>query len=193
MTEFLSSDYWSKRYSDESTGWDLGQISPPVKAYVDSLQDHSLTILIPGCGYGHEGLYLFNKGFKDVHLLDFSMEPMKHIQQLQPDFPASHLHVEDFFEHVGSYDLIIEQTLFCAIDPSQRAHYVEKIHSLLKVGGKLVGVLFDRPFDGGPPFGGSRTEYIELFSSFFQKIKMETCMNSVEPRMGTEVFIEIVK
>ena len=193
MTEFLSSDYWSKRYSDESTGWDLGQISPPIKEYVDTLEDHSLNILIPGCGYGHEGLYLHNKGFKDVHLLDFSIEPIKHIQQLQPDFPASHLHVEDFFEHIGSYDLIIEQTLFCAVDPSLRPAYVQKVHSLLRTGGKLVGVLFDRPFDGGPPFGGSKTEYIELFSSCFQNVKIETCLNSVGPRMGTEVFIEITK
>ena len=193
MTEFLSSDYWNKRYSDESTGWDLGQISPPIREYVDSLEDRSLKILIPGCGFGHEGMYLYSKGFPNVHLLDFSVEPMKIIRQKYPEFPLSHLHVQDFFKHEGSYDLIIEQTLFCAIDPSLRDAYAQKSHSLLKEGGKLVGLLFDRSFDGGPPFGGNSQEYEELFTAYFAKVKIEPCRNSIEPRKGTEVFIEMVK
>ena len=53
----------------------------------------------------------------------------------------------DFFDHAGVYNLIIEQTFFCALDPSLRGSYVEKMHSLLADGGKIAGVLFDKEFE----------------------------------------------
>ena len=76
MNTFLSADYWSERYQNNQAGWDLGQISPPIKAYIDQLEDKNLRILIPGCGSGYEGSYLWEKGFTNVHLLDFSSEPI---------------------------------------------------------------------------------------------------------------------
>ena len=94
----------------------------------------------------------------------------------------------DFFEHKGQYDLILEQTFFCAIDPALRSCYVTKMHELLKPSGKLVGVLFNRSFDGGPPFGGSKEEYEQLFSKHLHIKKMELCYNSILPRQGAEIF-----
>lgn len=191
--ENLSKEYWSERYQMNQTGWDLGDIAPPIKAYIDQLEDKSLTILIPGCGNGHEGSYLFEKGFDNVHLLDFAEEPLRAFKQRNPLFPAENLHNEDFFKHHGQYDLIIEQTLFCAIDPSLRLKYAEKLNSLLKENGKVVGVLFNRDFQGGPPFGGSKEEYTTYFNPNFSTVKMEECYNSISPRKGTELFIQFKK
>lgn len=193
MSDFLSSEYWSKRYQQGQTGWDLGMPSPPIQQYVDQLTDKDLRILIPGCGSGYEGEYLFKKGFKNVHLLDFSADPLVAFKNRVPDFPEKQLHVGDFFEHQGHYDLIIEQTLFCAIDPSLRNAYAEKAASLLKPGGKLVGVMFNRDFEGGPPFGGSREEYMNCFRDHFSSLSIEPCYNSITPRAGTEVFIKLIK
>ena len=94
----------------------------------------------------------------------------------------------NFFEHKGQYDLILEQTFFCAIDPALRSSYVTKMHELLTPGGKLVGVLFNRSFEGGPPFGGSKEEYELLFSKHLHIKKMELCYNSIPPRQGAELF-----
>jgi SAM-dependent methyltransferase len=193
MTEFLSSGYWSERYTSQQTGWDLGVISPPIKAYVDQLTDRAIRILIPGCGNGYEGIYLHEMGFRNVHLLDLSPKPIDGIRKHYPSFPKNNMHVQNFFEHQGDYDLIIEQTLFCAIDPSLRNRYAKHALKLLHPGGKLVGVFFDRLFEGGPPFGGSKSEYKELFAPLFSVVKMETCYNSIEPRKGTELFVELQK
>ncbi len=191
--EKLSSEYWSNRYQKNDTGWDLKKITPPIKSYVDQLTDTSISILIPGAGKGYEAEYLHKLGFHNVHILDFSKEPINSFQERVPDFPSENLFVTDFFQHVGKYDLILEQTLYCAIDPSLRTKYAQKVNELLKTGGKLVGLLFDRDFESGPPFGGSKAEYMECFSPYFSHLKMEACYNSIEPRKGTELFIQLQK
>ncbi len=193
MNTFLSADYWSERYQNNQAGWDLGQISPPIKAYIDQLEDKNLRILIPGCGSGYEGSYLWEKGFTNVHLLDFSSEPIAKFKSENSSFPLDQLHYGDFFEHNGEYDLIIEQTLFCAIDPSLRANYATKSAQLLKKGGKLVGLLFDRNFESGPPFGGSEEEYKKYFELHFLQLLFEPCYNSIPPRQGSELFIKFRK
>lgn len=43
--------------------------------------------------------------------------------------------------------VLMEQTFFCAINPSLRKDYVAKMHELLAPNGKLVGVLFDKEFE----------------------------------------------
>ncbi|MEN9997245.1 MAG: hypothetical protein RI922_235 [Bacteroidota bacterium] len=193
MNTFLSADYWSERYQNNQAGWDLGQISPPIKAYIDQLENKDLRILIPGCGSGYEGAYLWNKGFKNVHLLDFSSEPIAKFKSENTNFPEDQLHCGDFFEHNFEYDLIIEQTLFCAIDPSLRSNYASQAASLLKKGGKLVGLLFDRTFESGPPFGGSEEEYKKYFELHFSQLQFEPCYNSIPPRQGSELFIKFLK
>ena len=51
---------------------------------------------------------------------------------------------ENFFYHQGKYDLILEQTFFCALDPSLREKYVEKCYDLLNDDGKIAGVFFNK-------------------------------------------------
>lgn len=193
MNDFLSDEFWNKRYLDGSTGWDLGAISPPIRAYVDQLENKQLKILIPGAGNGHEVSYLHKSGFNNVHVLDFAPLAIETFLEKHSDFPVANAHTSDFFKFTGTFDLIIEQTLFCAIDPKLRSKYAEKSASLLRKGGKLVGVLFNREFEGGPPFGGDKSEYLETFAPFYTKLSMEECHNSIEPRRGSEVFIKLEK
>lgn len=193
MNDFLSPDYWSQRYENQQHGWDLGQISPPIKAYIDQLTDKNLKILIPGCGSGYEGSYLWKAGFKHVHVLDFSPNPLALFKQNHPDFPTNQIHCEDFFQHSATYDLIIEQTLFCAIDPILRRNYAEKVTKLLHPKGKLIGLLFNRNFEAGPPFGGNQAEYEAYFAEHFSELNFSLCHNSIAPRLGTELFIKFIK
>ncbi len=187
LTE-LNPQYWSDRYEAEQTGWDLGEISPPLKAYFDQLENKDIKILIPGCGRAYEGIYLWENGFKNIHLADYSQLALDEVKKNCSSFPADQLHCVDFFELEGQFDLIVEQTMFCAIDPSFREKYIHKIPELLAPNGKHIGVLFNRDFEGGPPFGGSTKEYATLFSKNLELILMEDCHNSVEPRLGSEVF-----
>ncbi len=190
----LSSEYWNTRYIENDFGWDTGDITTPLKTYFDQLKDKSVKILIPGAGNSYEAEYLFNNGFKNVFVLDFAEAPLKNIKERCNDFPSSQLIQDDFFKHAGQYDLIIEQTFFCAIDPKLRADYAKHMHSLLKPKGKLVGVLFDTVFEkDGPPFSGNKAEYTNYFSPYFEFNTFESCYNSIKPREGRELFINFSK
>ena len=193
MTEFLSQDYWNNRYETEETGWDLKTISPPLKVYIDQLTDKNLRILIPGCGSGHEAEYLLKQGFKDVTIIDFAPLAAEKMKLYLSDYQNIKIICADFFTHLGEYDLILEQTFFCALNPDLRTKYVQKMSELLRGNGKLVGLLFGVQFPKNPPFGGSREEYLDLFSNTFKINLLEPCHNSVKPRQGNELFFNFSK
>lgn len=183
-------NFWSNRYTENETGWDYGTITTPLKEYIDQLKDKSITILIPGAGNSHEAEYLFRKGFKNVTVLDITEEPLKNIQNRIPEFPKEQLICGDFFLHAGKYDLILEQTFFCALHPSLRKSYAGKMNELLNPGGKLVGVLFnDKMNEDQPPFGGNADEYRIYFSPYYNFNVFGACYNSIEKRSGRELFI----
>lgn len=184
----MEQDFWKSRYEMNETGWHLNQVSPPIAAYISQLTDKNLRILVPGAGFGHEADYLFQAGFTNVFILDFVPEALERIKERNKNISSEHFICDDFFEHQGEYDLIIEQTLFCAIDPSRRLEYAQKTSSLLAENGKLVGLLFNREFEQGPPFGGNIDEYERTFSPYFSSLFIESCYNSIEPRKGSEVF-----
>lgn len=194
MPNFLDAQYWTERYLHQQTGWDIGRPSDPIKQFLDQFSNKDAKILIPGAGNAHEAAYAFRTGFSQVHVLDFSPVPLEHFRGNCPEFPQNQILAMDFFDHQGQYDLILEQTFFCALDPLQRPSYVAHMHSLLKAGGKLVGVLFDREFTHqGPPFGGGVEEYLGYFSPYFSDLSMDPCYNSIPPRMGSEVFLKATK
>lgn len=188
MSSFLDKEFWNERYLNHQTGWDLGQVSPPLKYYFDSLINKDLKILIPGCGNAYEAEFLWKNGFRNVFLVDFAEEALHNFAERNPDFPINQLIHNDFFKLDGAYDLIIEQTFFCAIDPKLRKSYVKQMRRLLKPEGELVGLLFNRSFESGPPFGGSLKEYQELFDQSFKEVRFEDCHNSIAPRAGSELF-----
>lgn len=183
----MEKSFWEERYSTNQTGWDLGEVSPPLKAYIDQLSNKDLAICIPGCGFGHEAIYLEKSGFTNVTVIDLVQDALDHVKVKAPHVRCIH---GDFFELEEKFDLIIEQTLFCAIHPSMRPQYAQQIAKLLKPGGQLIGVLFNRDFEGGPPFGGSLSEYQHLFTPIFSSFSCEPCYNSIAPRSGSEVFIK---
>ncbi len=192
------SDYWTQRYEDKMTGWDIGYPSTPIKEYVDQLEDKSIDILIPGAGNGYEAEYLYNQGFVNTHILDISRIPLKEFESRMTDFPKDQLICENFFSHHGQYDLIIEQTFFCSFPPHRenRINYAYKMHKLLKPKGRLVGLWFDMPLTGDltkRPFGGSKKEYLGYFKSLFETKTFERCYNSIGPRQDNELFGIFVK
>lgn len=185
----LTKEYWENRYKQNQTGWDVGAITTPLKDYFDQLTDKNCRILIPGGGNSYELEYLHKLGFTSVYVADFAKQPLENIQARIPTIDVKHLIHHDFFEIEDTFDLIVEQTFFCALVPEFRERYVQKTHSLLKDKGKLIGLLFQFPFtENGPPFGGSKTEYKSLFSNHFKIKTLETAYNSIKPRQNNELF-----
>ena len=186
--------FWNNRYHEKKTGWDIGHPSTPIKEYIDQLRDKDTQILIPGCGNAYEAEYLFNKGYENVFLLDIAPLALQQFANRVNHFPKKNLIESDFFQHEGKYDLILEQTFFCAIKPTLRNDYVQNMHKLLKPKGKLVGLLFAEEFDNDhPPFGGTKEEYEKRFKRLFDIKKIEMAYNSIEQRKGRELFINFIR
>lgn len=190
MTD-LSSSYWDNRYLRADTGWDIRQVSPPLQAYFQQRTDKTQKILIPGCGNAYEAAWLIGNGFSDITVLDFAPSLTAALRQQLPD--AVQIITGDFFAHEDQYDCIIEQTFLCALDPALRNKYMEKMNTLLRPGGRLIGLLFDRTFPQGPPFGGNKAEYQDLLEQHFTIKTLEPCYNSIAPRKGTELFFIALK
>jgi thiopurine S-methyltransferase len=189
MKTSFDKNYWDQKYLENKTGWDIGAISTPIKGYIDQLTNKELKILIPGAGNGYEVEYLFNAGFTNITVLDIAEQPLLNLKNRIPNFPTKHLIHTNFFDHNLKYNLILEQTFFCALDPILRTKYAEKMNELLVKNGKIAGLLFDFEFtENGPPFGGSLAEYKVLFSKYFKIITLERCYNSIKPRNGNELF-----
>ncbi|MDG2153654.1 MAG: methyltransferase domain-containing protein [Crocinitomicaceae bacterium] len=180
-------NYWSIRYQKEQTGWDIGEASSPLIHLFQGIQNKNAKILIPGCGNAYEAEYLLNAGYKNVYIIDIAKEPLDDFKNRNPNFPSKQILLGDFFKHQGKYDIIVEQTFFCAINPEMRPVYVAKCHEILNNTGKIIGVLFNRDFDGGPPFGGNIKEYESLFKTKFSEVRFEHSHHSIKPRKESEV------
>ncbi len=194
--ENLTADYWEDRWQHHQTGWDIGQPSPPLMKYMAQVADKAMRILVPGAGRAHEAIALHRMGFTHVHVCDWAPSAFEYLHHLAPDFPKEHCLIGDFFafDHVDYFDLMLEQTFFCAIDPALRAAYVRQSAQLLRPGGRLAGVLFASEFaKAGPPFGGTGDEYLRCFAPHFTVAQFDISPDSVAPRLGNEYFIELVK
>lgn len=186
----LTSTYWEERYQKGEDKWNVGEISTPIKEYIDQLKDKNIKVLIPGAGNGYEFEYLIKNGFKNSVVVDYATTPLENIKKRVPDLNENQVINSDFFELEGNFDLIIEQTFFCALNPELREDYVRKMKSLLNSKGKIAGLLFEFPLTAeGPPFGGSKEEYISLFQKDFNIVTMEMAYNSIAPRKNKELFV----
>ena len=197
MEQVSQAEFWQQRYEQDSTGWDMGKISPPLKAYIDQLPESAKnqTILVPGAGNAYEVGYLHEQGFTNVTLVDFAPAPIEAFAARYPHFPSTHLICADFFSLSDAqyqFDWILEQTFFCAINPVRRDEYVQQMAALLKPNGKLVGLLFNKDFEQAePPFGGTQAEYQQRFAPYFDIEIMEPSDNSHPARQGSELFIKM--
>ena len=157
-------------------------------------------VCILGCGNGYDAISFSKKGF-NVTAVDFAETPIKNINNIANNLSLTINTIqEDIFDltpkYNNSFDYILEQTCFCAIDPKNRAQYRNLAYDLLKVGGKLIGLWMPLDKDikeGGPPFGVEEDEVKNLFSKQW-KIK-EDCfpVESIEARKGKEKLIVFEK
>jgi hypothetical protein len=130
----------------------------------------------------------------NTYSLDWSSTVKDMILNTYPLVPEKNIFVEDFFQHSGNYDTILEQTFFCAIDPEDRMRYAAKVGELLNPGGVLAGVLFNFSLtEDGPPFGGSATEYHDILARYLTVLRIDQCENSMPSRVERELFFEARK
>ena len=135
-------------------------------------------------------IFLAENGF-EVTGIDFSEGAVTYLGNAlkKRNLKGRVLH-QDFFSlddtHDGVYDLVIEQTFFCAISPRQRQDYVLKVSRMLKPGGMLVGLFYHTDKQGGPPYNTTREDIETHFSENFEIQELDKTALSSEQRKGKE-------
>jgi SAM-dependent methyltransferase len=190
----LDEQYWNDRYLNNEAQWDMGKASTPLATYFEQLTDKNIAILIPGGGNSYEAGYLLEHDFTNITVIDISEFVCDTLKKKYADHLNKELKIihGDFFALKGSFDLIVEQTFFCALDPELRKDYVQQMKKLLRPNGKLMGLLFNKDFEVNPPFGGNEKEYRDLFENDFTIKTMLPCYNSIPPRAGGELFVQFI-
>jgi cyclopropane fatty-acyl-phospholipid synthase-like methyltransferase len=165
---------WEKRYQTGDTPWEKGEPSPGL---VDFLATHPQlkhgTVLIPGCGTGHDVRAWSKAGF---HATGYDLAPSA-IELCKEKTKAAGLNanfaIGNFLYDEASqrFDWIFEHTLFCAIAPERRDDYVKAVLRWLKPDGQYLAVNYFIPDKDGPPFGTTREEQIKSFSPHFDLLE----------------------
>jgi methyl halide transferase len=193
-------DFWAELYRNGDTGWDQGGPSPGLVDFLNRdvgagrvMPFQSGRALVPGCGRGHDARALAAAGFTVIGLdvvkgaveeaaRMAEAEGLKRIRFAQADF----LHLPAPLR--GPYDLIFENTFFCAIDPDHRNRYVEAAANLLAAAGFLLGVFYNIQPETGPPFGATREELLDRFGRRFRLI-LDRVPSSIPRREGKELLM----
>ena len=159
--------FWSGKYQEEHTPWDLGETSPPVRYLVENHFPARGKVLIPGCGRGYEAVFLAQRGYA-VTAVDFAPEALAYLRQaaseagvtmeiLQQDILAPTPNLDDRF------DVLLEQTCLAALHPEQWPQYEHMAHRTLRSGGQLIGVYMEVSIKHPPPFNCAPHLVRELF------------------------------
>jgi len=109
----LDKNYWETRYQESDTGWDLGKVSPPIKQYIDTLQNKDSRILIPGCGNTYEAEYLLMNGFTNVTVIDIAPTLVAHLQNKFKDNPSISVLLGDFLNLRENTILLLNKLFLC--------------------------------------------------------------------------------
>lgn len=179
--------FWEYLYRDEEAAWDLGRATPPLVSHFNKHSPNGLRALVVGCGRGHDARMLAELGAK-VTAIDLSTKGIAAARGLDVAGTVD-FRVADLFKLSGeTYDLVVEHTCFCAIDPGRRDEYVDRMADALVPGGALVGLFFAHGRPGGPPFTTDAEELRRRFGRRFAIRSLAQAEDSVLMRAGQELL-----
>jgi len=183
---------WEQLWKEGVIPWDAQGVTPVIAHLLKTNQIHNGRALVPGCGTGYDVVAMGNPD-RIVTGLDISSTALQQAQLMAEKSPnAEYVHFlnTDFFSFAPQhkFNLIFDYTFFCAIDPSLRARWAEKMAELLLEDGELLTLVFPLDdHDGGPPFTVSLEAYKKVLSPHgFHLMSFEDDIPSVPGRKGLE-------
>jgi len=186
-------EFWNSRYESGRMPWDFGGVPADLKAYL-AANPKGGRVLIPGCGSGYEIAAFVEAGY-EATAIDLAPAAVERARKLVDRGLADRIVEGDFFTHdLGRepFDLVYERTFICSIMPDQREAYRDRVASLLRHRGGLIGYFFYAPPDPaeGPPFGFAWGTADELFARHFMLLKDRPVKDSLPLYAGRERWQE---
>ena len=166
---------WNEHYETQQTPWDLGGPSPLVQRLavqvlgVTTAGAAPKRVLVPGCGLGHDAEAIAKLGH---HVVGADIAPAA-MEMARQRTGIVDWQVADFLAPpaawLGSFDAVVEHTLYCALDDDLLDAYRDAVVALLKPGGVLFGAFlnFERTEGSGPPHGTSPDALRARFGAHF--------------------------
>jgi SAM-dependent methyltransferase len=192
---------WNERYVIQDTPWDKGAATPVLeeiwRAFPEVFQGK---VILPGCGPGYEARWLAAKGC-EVTGVDIAPLAIDKARELDVD-GAVKFEVSDFLnpeaKFVGAFDVLFENTCFCALLPTLRENYLRSAFEVLKPGGTVAGVFFIDPEmdvgESGPPFGiGVETLKSMCEAAGFDVMESWVPVTGFQGRIGRELAMILKK
>jgi methyl halide transferase len=190
---------WEQKYRVGDTPWEKGAPAPPLLDWIRQRGPLNGSILVPGCGNGHD-VRALAAAAPTAEVVGLDSAPSAIDQARRYPRAGNEIYrLADIFDLpadlANRFDWVFEHTCFCAIEPSKRLDYVRAIVRALSGGGALLAIFFLNPWDpgeapaeGGPPFGTSREELDALFENDFRLVE-EFLPRSAHPgREGREII-----
>lgn len=192
-TQITKENFWSDIYrGSENPGWNLETAAEALKDMLPRIKLPRSRILVLGCGAGHDAA-LFAREGHIVTAVDFSKEAIQKAKQKYSQHHNLQFLEKNVFElpadWKNSFDLVIEHTCYCAINPQSRGELAKIWHQLLAQKGQLMGVFFAMEARKGPPFGGTEWELRERLRKNFDFLFWGRWRNSIPQRQGRELFV----
>jgi thiopurine S-methyltransferase len=135
-------------------------------------------------------------GYREVVAVDFAPRALVEARRCTPPPLAACIEwrCEDLFttpaREPASFDLVVEHTSFCAVDPARRAEWFAVVRRVLRPGGTILGLFYVHAREGGPPFGGSEEEVLRLAREAHLVIeRTEVPADSVAQRRNEELLL----
>lgn len=182
---------WEQRYQTGDMPWEKGEPSPGLVDFVAGFPGiRGQSVLVPGCGTGHDVRVFARAGAHAVGL-DLAPSAISLCRQRTADAGlTAEFHCADFLYGpvLQRFDWVFEHTLFCAIQPEQRDDYVRAVQRWLKPGGDYLAVYYLIDSTDGPPFGTTREEIERRFSGSFE-MKQQWVPRSYPNRTGLEWMV----
>jgi SAM-dependent methyltransferase len=189
---------WEQRYRTGDTPWEKGAPAPPLLDWIRERGALNGSILVPGCGNGHDVRALAAAApAAEVVGLDIAPSAISQARQY-PRAGSEVYRLADLFhlpaDLADRFDWVFEHTCFCVLEPARRTDYVRAVTGALCGEGSLLAIFFLNPWDpgeapveGGPPFGTTREELDALFENDFRLVEEFIPQSAYPGREGREI------
>jgi SAM-dependent methyltransferase len=183
-------DFWNRRYAAGNTPWDFHGIPEALTSFLHRSSSPG-TVLIPGCGSGHEIKAFHDAGFA-VTAIDFSPVAVDKARlQLGP--LSEKIVLGDFFSFdfgPRRFDLIYERTFLCSLSPARWPRYVARMAELCAPDGRLIGLFLYGQEPDPPPYPLAENHAGELFGRNFRLVHTAPVSDSLPLFRGMERWQE---
>lgn len=184
---------WQARWINGETRWDQGHEHPALRqlllhAELEGQLRPGAAIYSGGCGRAHNEAFLARRGYR-VKACDLVPEAIIEATSLYGELPSLELSCEDAFDlgpdEIESYEAVFDRAMLCAIQPENRALYLDAVTQRLEPDGLFMTILFrrvDKP--QGPPFAVDEKLLFSLLEDRF-----ELCWAAAGPPLPSESHV----